>query len=70
MRLRRKQKFMLAAPALIVRERTKSIPYLRGMSTLLSHSNSPTVCCVCFQAIRLLAKRTTADEVPHTCTST
>lgn len=41
-----------------------------GMNTLLSHSNSPTVCCVCFQAIRLLAKRTTADEVPHTCTST
>lgn len=30
------------------------------------HSNSPTVWCVCFQAIRLLAKRATADEGPHT----
>ncbi|KAI3664570.1 hypothetical protein L1987_88406 [Smallanthus sonchifolius] len=29
-----------------------SIPYLMGMSTLLSHSNSPTVCA--FKLIRLL----------------
>ena len=51
-------------------ENVNSQPLERSFLIPFSHSNSPTVCCVCFQAIRLLAKRTTADEVPHTCTST